>query len=80
MVVTDGHHGAVAIGTAGDKHVIRTPSQVIDRRIVNVSDDSDRCLLVSGVDHDLVCRSHCENHPVGQVEQWHLVSIVRSRR
>ena len=51
------------------------PGHVVDWRVVDVPNDSERELLVRGVNDDLICCRNCKDHPVGQIEEWHLVGL-----
>ena len=51
------------------------PGHVVDWGVVDVPNDSKWLVLVCGVDNDLINRCNCKDHPVGQVEEWHLVGL-----
>lgn len=43
---------------------------------MNVANHRNRSLLVSRVDHHLVCSCHSKDHPVGQIEEANRVRIL----
>ena len=78
--VTTLAHGddrAVAIGATSDQHVVRAPCKVIDRRIMNVADNGDWCLLVGRVNYDLIGRCDCEDHSVREFQECGVLALCR---